>query len=269
MEEYISDKLCHFVGRSLPSPDEKFNLLLKITSDGRLLIDPSNPDATSSIESTGAHKFESNGEIWEKISTVCFCDIPNNKLEIHVSKYSRFGIGFTKKFLISKGARPVHYLPVTGVIQHISKTSKNDLNPDQYFRVLDSYSLVFMPIIGAFLNDEKFVNQLSTVFVKEFLNLLEPYSPSLISKLRNRQSLFSDYIEMLMGFRQELAYLKFFDPELGPDDPMNFYYEREWRSLASISFSLSDVSTIYIPSEEYQREFLHRFPSYEGSFYTL
>ena len=41
---------------------------------------------------------------------VCFCDIPDSDLAIHVNKYSRFGLAFKKEFLIAKGACPVFYV---------------------------------------------------------------------------------------------------------------------------------------------------------------
>jgi hypothetical protein len=44
-------------------------------------------------------------------SAVCFCDIPVADLGLHVRKYSRFGLAFTKTFLIDKGAAPVFYIP--------------------------------------------------------------------------------------------------------------------------------------------------------------
>jgi hypothetical protein len=41
---------------------------------------------------------------------VCFCDIPLDVLEIHVSKFSRFGLSFKKEFLLQRGANPVSYI---------------------------------------------------------------------------------------------------------------------------------------------------------------
>src|ERR1019366_7648127 len=47
-------------------------------------------------------------------SYVCFCDIPLGDLDLHMRKYSRFGIAFRKEFLLKKGATPVMYVPGHG-----------------------------------------------------------------------------------------------------------------------------------------------------------
>lgn len=41
---------------------------------------------------------------------VCFCDIPVGDLAFHARKYSKFGIAFTKAFLLNQGANPVFYI---------------------------------------------------------------------------------------------------------------------------------------------------------------
>ena len=41
---------------------------------------------------------------------ICFCDIPVEDFEVHMQKYSRFGVSFPKSFLASRDANPVFYI---------------------------------------------------------------------------------------------------------------------------------------------------------------
>jgi len=42
------------------------------------------------------------------------------------------------------------------------------------------------------------------------------------------------------------GYLKFFDPTLSPDDPNNFYMEREWRVAGKVRFGLTDIEHVFV-----------------------
>lgn len=95
MNTYVSNLLCHFVGRSKSSDEEKFQLLLLIIKEGRLLcsLDPAGtPKTIMSSKYSGEHV----GEVLERCDSVCFCDIPDESLGIHTNKYSKFGMGFDK-----------------------------------------------------------------------------------------------------------------------------------------------------------------------------
>lgn len=98
MGAYVSDLLCHFVGRSKPSDEEKFQLLLLVIKEGRLLCSLDSPDTPKTIMSP-TYMGEHVGEILERCDCVCFCDIPDESLNIHTNKYSKFGMGFDKSFL--------------------------------------------------------------------------------------------------------------------------------------------------------------------------
>src|SRR6185503_8156099 len=43
-------------------------------------------------------------------SVICFCDIPQADFQIHMKKYSPFGLAFSKEVLIEVGASPVFYI---------------------------------------------------------------------------------------------------------------------------------------------------------------
>ena len=60
-----------------------------------------------------------------------------------------------------------------------------------------------------------------------------------------------------------LPFLKFFDGGLSDEDRKNYYLEREWRVLGSVSFEISDVCRVLIP-EDYSSRFHRDFPAYSA-----
>jgi len=65
MSEYVSDLLCHFVGRSKPSDEEKFQLLLLIIKEGKLLCSFDSPGTPQTIMSS-TYMGEHVGEVLER-----------------------------------------------------------------------------------------------------------------------------------------------------------------------------------------------------------
>lgn len=100
MGSYVSDLLSHFVGRSKSSEEEKFQLLLLIIKEGKLLCSLDPPGTPKTIMSP-TYMGEHVGEVLERCDCVCFCDIPDDSLSIHTNK----------SFLTKCGARPVMYVP--------------------------------------------------------------------------------------------------------------------------------------------------------------
>lgn len=107
---YTSILLCHFVGRSKETDDERFELLITILKGGQLIANISTPNNPQSFFESGYH-CEHVGEVFGKCDCVCFCDIPDTSLTIHTHKYSKFGMGFEKLFIAKQGAHPVMYVP--------------------------------------------------------------------------------------------------------------------------------------------------------------
>ena len=110
MSEYTSNMLCHFVGRSKPNDDARFDLLVTIIRGNKLIANLEKPSDPESRFVNG-YRCEHAGEVFGKCDCVCFCDIPENALNIHVSKYGKFGIGFKKEYIAQQGAHPVMYVP--------------------------------------------------------------------------------------------------------------------------------------------------------------
>ena len=133
---YTSNLLCHFVGRSKKTDDERFDLLITIIKGTQLIANIANPNNPVSHFQSG-YQCEHVGEVFGKCDCVCFCDIPNESLGIHTDKYSKFGMGFEKNFIAEQGAHPVMYVPKNYDIVERGGGSKGKSstpkNPESYF----------------------------------------------------------------------------------------------------------------------------------------
>lgn len=234
-QRYISKELTHFVGRGLPA-DEQYQRLVKILTTGQLLHPPLNPNISGNLvvytgESICENKMY-NPEV------VCFCDIPLADLNLHMKKYSNFGLSFPKQFLIEKGANPVFYIV--------------------------KESLIGDPLIGYTPKGQYFDHM-----IKEYHSLLELIE-KLILEYRNTPGVPPDLhrlteLRRFLDF-QMFSYLKCFDASRPDEDPDNYYMEREWRVIGNVIFKLSDVQRVVLP-KEYAEKFHKDLPTYVGEIY--
>lgn len=266
---YISDNLCHFVGRSKDNDDERFELLVKIIKEQRLKANLENPDSPA-LALTSNYKGERLGEILEKCDCVCFCDIPDDMLEIHTSKYSQFGMGFSKPFLSKLGVRPVMYVPRGVKIKEASPTNNPTENPFEYYLYLSNivgYMNAILIILNNFFRFDQHLGILmdSNSIVKQ---TIESFNPDVTKKFLTghaHQMIFGE----MVAWATQSSYVKIFDETLAEDNPDNYYMEREWRSLKSIDFTLTDIQKIYLPSQKYKDQFMEEFPDYPGEFWLF
>lgn len=108
---YVSNELTHFVGRNQLTDDERYGLLVEILKSGLLRspkYSPTHPAGHARLH-TDVTKTLSSNEVYHG-TYVCFCDIPVADLEIHISKFSSFGLSFLRDFLAQRGASPVFYI---------------------------------------------------------------------------------------------------------------------------------------------------------------
>lgn len=166
---------------------------------------------------------------------VCFCDIPVGDLNIHIQRYSPFGLSFTKDFVVKHGGSPVYYIPKESYIKIRILASIGD-NRGKLFNKL-------VPKLHAYFNCGHITMQQSS----------------------NNDS--SDmYIKSLLGNFLDLhvlSYLKFFDHKLPDDHEDNYYSEREWRILGKMKFRIGDVKRILM-RESFTSRFREDFPQYCG-----
>jgi hypothetical protein len=157
---------------------------------------------------------------------ICFCDIPVTDLEIHMNKYSRFGLSFLKRFLIAKGANPVMYVAENS--QALS------------FRLPES------------TRDEPWPR--GRVF-KRNIELLEEYR----RENRGKIPIHLEYFQDILVF----PFIKYFDDLAADEDEANVYMEREWRVIGDVKFALVDVHRVFMP-EHYAERFRADLPNYKG-----
>ena len=266
---YISDTLCHFVGRSKSSDDERFELLLKIIKDQKLKANLENPDQPV-ISSNVDYRGDRLGEVFNRCDCVCFCDIPNEMLEIHTLKYSKFGIGFSKTFLSKKGVHPVMYIPAHGKIVEYPPTKTPLEPPMDYYLHLSRIFSCFNSLLLLLAQLNPLDNQLYEAYLNraDIRNRIDQWDKQTVQKIMNHEShdmLFSESI----AFAMFLAYVKIFDETLDESDPDNYYMEREWRGITSINFSIDDIQKIYLPNTHYKKLFLEKLPDYKGDFWIF
>ena len=96
-QRYVSGELTHFVG-SGKSEERQYELLVHILRTGHLWHPPFD-GALTNLNAIPRNKASDHTMFGS--SCICFCDIPVADFGIHVAKYSRFGIGFRKDYLVT------------------------------------------------------------------------------------------------------------------------------------------------------------------------
>lgn len=237
LQRYVSDELTHFVGRGLHE-EAQFRLMVRILEEGHLSPPPHDPEPRGRVTIDPDGRVSRN-EAYEP-EAVCFCDIPVGDLDIHIQKYSPFGLAFRKPFLVERGASPVFY--VAGA----SRTLRRDLRAGKDAET--TRADYFDEMVRAY-------HQLRAEAEKALVRL-PPGAP----ERGHHEALLrlADFLDF-----EVWSYLKFFEYPLHDEDPENYYMEREWRLLGALRFSLDDVRRVILP-ESYAREFRKTFPGYHG-----
>lgn len=199
MQRYVSKELTHFVGTSLKEgrtyEAKQYDLLAAILRSGALKPRPDFPDSLLVISlKDDKEPLSGNQAYWPYC--VCFCDIPEGDFSLHIRKYSHFGLGFKKSFLVHQGANPVFYIARNALV---IPSAFSDPPPkgrqislaDEF----DSFGKAFRKIRGSDEGSDSFKRWLTQVCSRLDYNVL--------------------------------AFLKFFDDTLSEDAAKNYYMERE------------------------------------------
>ena len=284
MQNYVSDELTHFVGRSRPNDEDRYALLVKIVRGG-VLLDPRYKDSRSSpftffeiekkdggIERQNYYpepyfEVRENGPIggneFVAAEMVCFCDIPVTQLAIHTGKYSRFGLALLKAFAVAQGASPVYY---------VAGSAKSPLRLiASEGRYADFYDAA--PEQAVLSPSQDRVSLLEKLKLRTF-EVIQGYSDHLQSKItaykrgqddpnERRRELVS-VIEFMTGtFCYIHGMVKVFDPSVPDHHPDNYYMEREWRVLGKVAFTPTDLCRVLVP-EGFAERFRGEVPEFKG-----
>lgn len=282
IQRYVSDELSHFVGRGMADHDQ-YDLLAKILQSGWISHKPHDVARPRSANLDLSKPISTDEMIAYQV--VCFCDIPEGDLAIHVGKYSKFGLSFKKEFLIGKGACPVFYVANESPVP----TDRLFTPPDFADRVKAAlargpggvdraiyFDTTVRAVIDIFAALDAITNPEATRYfpginVDDFkgrLANLMGLSKDQITAMEgalngNAQAriairMFADFL-----LNYVFSYVKCFDATRDVGDPANYYMEREWRVANNVQFSLGDVARIFLP-KKFAEQFRKDFPGYLG-----
>jgi len=252
-QRYISNELTHFVGGNIQPREpfvkkeevfqKQYSILTNVLKTGLLTSHPNQKRGIPCLTQYPNTPISSN-EAYHSMA-VCFCDIPLRDLGRHIENYSSFGLSFDKKFIAQKGGSPIFYIAEKSIEEcGLSPGNTKKEYHDQMHEVCKHF---FERIRKEELGDDF------------------PSKPgdSVLINLNNGKFIGDIFqIESFLSFHV-FSRMKFFDHTLEDDDKKNFYFEREWRLLGSLDFSLDDVERIILP-KEYSRKFRNDFPDYYG-----
>jgi hypothetical protein len=88
---------------------------------------------------------EKDEELYYGFPIVCFCDIPLTRINEHIEYYGKFGIGLSKKWVLSNGLNPVSYFANSSDFAKAIKTLlSNHQTKDAYYeRSVDDMNTIF------------------------------------------------------------------------------------------------------------------------------
>lgn len=255
LQRYVSKELTHFVGQKLPA-EQQYSLLVEILRSKWLTHPPHNPNISGNLTVNTKARMSKNEMYVPEV--VCFCDIPVSDLDIHIEKYSPFGLSFLKSFLVGKGANPVFYVAKNSEVRVPREFWDASELKDAHERSLAVGADAFFRMVPRSEYYDKMVRE-----YHEVLPLLE----GLVRQHQESPGVTGDFRRLLnlQGFLDfhVFSFTKFFDDTKPDDDPANFYMEREWRMLGNLDFRLEDVHRVILP-ESYAKRFRQDVPKYAG-----
>jgi hypothetical protein len=199
----------------------------------------------SMYDGLGVIKFQ------QKVSAVCFCDLPLNLIENHRQQYGKYCIALSKGWAIQNGVTPIRYI----------HSGSPDIHNDTYRSLTQNHDLLKECDFNIFKFFSKNLRETDQVqnLKDEDLEKLPGDQKKLLS-LVNQQ-----YLEVIDHSLKSMGYLrnykgKWKDKKTGEIKEKNFYDEREWRALKLteaeyLKFEFKDITHIFVETKN-EKEFL-------------
>jgi len=249
---YVSNELTHFVGRGLKTEEERFSLLVKILRTRWLRPSHREELGPGFTLMADTRKYLSSNEA-VRAAAVCFCDIPADCLRIHMEKYGRFGLAFTKEYMLSRGASPVFY-----VAADAAPPAEPGIGP----RTLgEKFDHLYAELQAVCFEMTEFARTRIGQTGSEMITFKHSPegTPDELRILGKLNAIEGDLDSMVF------AHLKFFEGRLGEGDKDNYYMEREWRKVGGLAFALRDLHHVILPTS-YKPRLKELLPDYSGDF---
>jgi len=255
-QRYVSDELTHFVGQNAANDDARFELLVSILSAPQWLTHwPHEHTLLKSKVRIRRDVLLSSNELVDP-DVICFCDIPVADFAVHMEKYSKFGLAFSKSFLTEQGATPVFYVAAKSA--WFSAEQSREATLDVMNRCgLSRAGLTPLEGNEPVRRKGEYFDSAFKSYRQLILDLSGEDSPLCV----DQRKILDQLDEFLTS--GVFSFLKFFDHEEDDDDPENWYMEREWRMHGNLKFQLSDVRRVILP-ERFAGELRRRVPAYTG-----
>ena len=324
---YVSPLLRHFIGKGEGEEEKKYELLVRIlkggvlknmkaqglmrglttktegttkidappsgTIIGRTTVDFARGGGIQ-IEHSGIRQDSYSGEEFDSevapAQTVCFCDIPEEHLSIHMQKFGRFGIAFAKSFMIKLGANPVFYIAKDSMVdERIDDEKHGDRDSERLLEATRSYRDQIKQLQAQLVDSgdsdamERRKREIEELRRKENQTISHEWAQAQGGKI-SREALFKkrlsqmdhDLLKLSRALvksddraNQDMAwritdlqnffathirtYIKPFDTLRENMDEKNYYMEREWRVLSDVHFTLVDIEEVIVPAAYAQR----------------
>lgn len=229
-QRYVSGELTHFVGRGLPEA-RQYETLVRVLRDG--LLAPEGADIEGHLVVDEGAALSANEAYAPE--AVCLCDIPVGDLDIHIAKYSPFGLAFAKPFVVERGANPMFY---------VAGDSRTWTPEDNGLR-RETRAQAFDRMVREHHALRRDAERLAA-------------EEGDASAFARRYLAFAHFLDF-----EVFSYTKFFSYPAPDEAPDNYYMEREWRLLGPLRFELAEVRRVILP-ESYARRFREDVPTFAG-----